>query len=210
MVKALIAVKSNSKRVPHKNSRPFAGSSLLKIKIEQLQRPGIDVVVNSDCESMLWTAKAMGCETVKRDPKYVRDDVSMSEVYRHMAENFPADIVMYANVTNPLIKDSTIRKLKTMYDGTSVNTCHHIREFLWRDGKPLNYDPQKQPRSQDLPDIYALNFAVSIISRADMIKYGNVVHPKPKLVPISEVEAVDIDTMNEFKFAEWLYLRERQ
>jgi len=39
-IKALVAVRSGSVRVVNKNLRPFAGSSLLAIKLQQLKRLG--------------------------------------------------------------------------------------------------------------------------------------------------------------------------
>ena len=64
MVKALIAVRSGSERVKNKNIRPFAGSSLLEIKIKQLSRVAcIDgIVVNSNDPEMLAVARALNCE----------------------------------------------------------------------------------------------------------------------------------------------------
>ena len=44
-VKALVAVRSGSVRVKNKNLRPFAGSSLLEVKVKQLMRiPNLDGV----------------------------------------------------------------------------------------------------------------------------------------------------------------------
>lgn len=60
-------------------------------------------------------------------------------------------------------------------------------------------------RSQDLPDIYALNFAVSIITKENMIKMKNVVGSKPYIYEIDEVEATDIDNPIDFEFAEYIY-----
>ena len=57
---------------------------------------------------MLAKARALGAETIKREGYYASDKVSMSEVYKNMAENFNGDFVVYSNVTNPLIKDETI------------------------------------------------------------------------------------------------------
>lgn len=65
-------------------------------------------------------------------------------------------------------------------------------------GKGLN-------RSQDLPDIYALNFALSIISKEQMINGMNVVGSNPYIYPIDEVEATDIDNQIDFDFAEFMY-----
>lgn len=208
-IKALIAARDGSKRVANKNTRPFAGSTLLEIKIRQLLKiKSLDgVVVNSNSKKILDMARALGAETIKREEKYATNEVSMSDVYKNMAEDMDCDVILYANCTNPLIKTETIEEMLKfdLNKHDSINSAHFIREFLWQDGKALNYDPLNQPRSQDLPDILAINFAVSIISKENMIRYKNVVGSKPLLYPISEDEAVDIDTLFDFKFAEYSY-----
>lgn len=213
-VKALVAVRSGSVRVKNKNIKPFANSSLLEIKLEQLKRISCldGVVVNSNDDYMLDIARNMGCETVKRDEYYASNQVSMSDVYQNMAENFNADVVAYINVTNPLLEDETIVRAVNKYmelakekQFDSVNTAHLIKEFLFKDNQPINYDLKHQPRSQDLPDIAALNFAVNVISRESMIECKNVVGNKPNLMIIDEVEATDIDNEIDFTFAEYVY-----
>jgi CMP-N-acetylneuraminic acid synthetase len=211
-VKALVAVRSGSQRVLNKNIKPFAGSTLLELKIRQLSRiKALDgITVNSDDDEMLKTAASMGCETVKRDERYASNSVSMSEVYKNMAENFTGDVIVYANVTNPLIRDETIETAVSRFIGfngayNSLNSGHLIKEFMFKENKPINYDLLRQPRSQDLPDIYALNFAVSVILRKDMIKFKNVVADKPFIYGINEIEGMDIDTPLDFEFAEFCY-----
>ena len=212
--KALVAVRAGSQRVKNKNIRPFADSSLLEVKLNQLLRiSGLDgVVVNSDDDKMLEIAGKMGCETIKRDAYYASNEVSMSEVYKYMAEKMDTDIIAYINVTNPLIKDETLIQALTEFEKKyrkgecdSLNSAHLIKEFMFRDGKPLNYDLKNQPRSQDLPDIAALNFAVNILPKQTMIECKNVVGTRPHLFLIDEVEATDIDNMIDFEFAEYLY-----
>ena len=55
VIKALVAVRSGSVRVQNKNLRPFAGSSLLELKLRQLKRiKGLDgIIVNSNDDAML-------------------------------------------------------------------------------------------------------------------------------------------------------------
>lgn len=213
-IKALVAVRSGSQRVVNKNIRPFAGSSLLEIKLNQLKRiSNIDgIVVNSNDDKMLEIASNIGCEVVKRDEYYASNQVSMSEVYRNMAENVNADVIAYINATNPLLNDKTIvqaienyKKNISQYD--SLNSAHLIKEFLFKENLPINYDLRHQPRSQDLPDISALNFAINIISREKMIECKNVVGYKPNIYIIDEVEATDIDNPIDFDFAEFVYKR---
>jgi CMP-N-acetylneuraminic acid synthetase len=212
LTKALVAVRSGSVRVVNKNIRPFAGSSLLEIKLRQLRSLSCldGVVVNSNDRAMLEIAENLGCETVLRDEYFASNYVSMNEVYRDMAEHFSADTVVYANVTNPLISGDSIAEAVHLFEKPdktydSVNTAHFIKEFMFLDGKPINYNIDKMPRSQDLPDIMALNFACSVISREEMIAYGNVIGKKPFLYNIPETEATDIDNEIDFEFAEYLY-----
>ena len=211
-IKALVAVRSGSVRVKNKNIRPFAGSTLLEVKLAQLKRiPEIDgIIVNSNDDEMLKIAADMGCETVKRDEYYASNSVSMSDVYRNMAENCDCDVIAYINVTNPLLKDETISKAINIYMDNidkydSLNSAHLIKEFMFKDNLPINYDLRHQPRSQDLPDIYALNFAISILSREKMIECKNVVGYRPYIYGIDEVEATDIDNPIDFEFAEYVY-----
>ncbi|MBC5786690.1 cytidylyltransferase domain-containing protein [Clostridium facile] len=212
VIKALVAVRSGSVRVQNKNLRPFAGSSLLELKLTQLQRiKGLDgIIVNSNDDQMLTIAQQYGCEAVKRDAYYASNTVSMSDVYRNMAENCNCDVIAYINVTNPLIKDETLEKaimayhsLKDGYD--SLNSAHLIKEFMFYENKPINYDLKNQPRSQDLPDYYALNFAFNIIARDTMMECKNVVGKKPFIYGIDEVEATDIDNPIDFEFAEFVF-----
>ena len=211
-IKALVAVRSGSVRVKNKNLRPFAGSNLLVLKLEQLKRINqLDgIIVNSNDDEMLEIACNMGCETVKRDEYYASNSVVMSEVYRNMAENANADILAYINVTNPLLEDGTIENAIEDYmahrdEFDSLNSAHLIKEFMFLDGKPLNYDLLHQPRIQDLPDIVALNFAVNILDRQTMIDCMNVVGKRPRLFIIDELEASDIDNPIDFDFTEFVY-----
>lgn len=210
-IKALIPVRSGSLRVSNKNIRPFAGSSLLEIKINQLKRiSALDgIVVNSNSDEMLEIAKNLGCEIVKRDDYFASNEVSINEVYVDMMKHFDADDVLFADVTNPLIKDETINTvIEKFYSDTSidsVNTVNVIKTFLWKDYKAINYDPKHKPRSQDLPNIYAINSAINAISRENMLKNKDFIGDKPEFVVCDQYEGIDIDNLIDFEFAEFLF-----
>jgi len=211
-VSALIAVRSGSVRVKNKNIRTFNDSTLLELKIKQLQsvKEINDVVVNSNSDEMLSIAKNLGAKTVKRDDYYASNTISMSSVFEHMAKNMDCENILYANCTNPLVSTNSYSDaIRIFLNNTSAYdslvSCHDIKEFLYLDGKALNYDPMNQPRSQDLPNIVALNFAISIISRSNMIKFKNIIGHNPYFYKLNEVESVDIDTPLDFFIAESLY-----
>lgn len=215
-IKALIPVRSGSERVPYKNIRPFADSTLLDIKIQtMLNVKGLDgIIVNSNSDEMLKIASKYGVETIKREDKYATSKVLMSDVYVNLAENINADIVLFTHVTSPLLKAETISKMiekyRTIEKHDSVSSVYSLKQFLYLDGKPLNYDPLRQPRTQDLPNIYVYNSGVSIITREKMKEYRNVVGRNPYLYEVSGIEAFDIDTMFDFKVAEYLYKNEKK
>jgi len=209
---ALIAVRAGSQRVKNKNIRSFADSNLLEIKIKQLKQVKQldEIIVNSDCEQMLKIARDCGVTAVKREGKYASSEVGMSDVYQHFAEEIESAHIMYANVTNPLAEAVNYEEAITKYfsnleHNDSLASCHPVKEFLWKDGKSLNYDTKNQPRSQDLPEIVALNFAISILPRELMYKKRNIIGDKPTFFTLNEIESIDIDTELDFYLAEKLY-----
>lgn len=216
LTKAFIMARSGSQRVKNKNLKPFCGSNLLEIKINQLKRlKSLDgIVVNSNDDKILSIAANLGCETIKRAQHYCTDEINPNEMYVHLAETFPGEILVITNTTSPLVTDETIEKtIKTFKENMdihdSLNTGHLVKDFLWLDGKPLNYDEDKKPRSQDLPDIISLNAAVNIVTRENMIKNRNFVGKNPYIYMIDEIEGVDVDYPLDFEFAEFLYKKLR-
>ena len=212
---AIVPVRKGSERVLDKNIKTFAGSSLLEIKLKQLMRVGLfeNVFVTSDCEKMLTVAAGMGASTHKRDDLYCKAHTPMSEVYKYLGHEFKDyQEVAYINVTNPLLQDKTLMRCVKGYtthgdDVMSVNTVHDVKDFMWLNGKPVNYDPYNQPRSQDLPNYYALNFACNIIKTSVMRKHGVIVGAPHMAIVIDKVQALDIDDVYDFEIAETLYKR---
>ena len=91
----------------------------------------------------------------------------------------------------------------------SANTVSLVKEYLWLNNKPLNYDISKVQNSQDLPDVMKLTFGISIIPRDIMMQRKNVVGKDPMFYIVSEEESIDIDTPLDFEFAKYLYKKKR-
>lgn len=213
MITSIIPVRKGSQRVKNKNKKPFAGSSLLEIKISQMLKlqkwNKIDeIIVTSDDDVMLEIASNMGVSTHKRDEYYASSEATNSEFFENLSELVTKnEYVMYSPVTSPLISFETYNEVITMFTNQPSNivTVSPVKHHLWLNGKPLNYSIDESPNSQDLPDIYSINYGISIISKLDMSKYRNVVTETPKFVVLDEIEGVDIDTELDFQVAEILY-----
>lgn len=209
---AVVPTRKGSQRVKSKNTRQFADTSLLELKLNVLKSvEGIDkIVVNTDCERSMEIAESFGVDIHRRDPHYASSEVTNDVHWRHIAEMTDADILMMAQTTSPLIKVKTYQealevftKPDSLFD--SVNSVSAEKKFLWQNGKPINYSYNKTPKSQDLPDIVSLNFAITIIDRNLMLEIGNVVGASPKFITLDKIESVDIDDELDFEFAEFLY-----
>ena len=57
--------------------------------------------------------------------------------------------------------------------------------------------------------IFSLNFAINIIKRDRLIELSHYVGKKPYLYAVDKVEAIDIDDMVDFEFAEFMYRKLR-
>ena len=209
-VVAVVPVRTGSTRVPNKGIRDFDNTTLLENKIKALLqcKKLTDIVVSSDGEHILEMAKSLGVKTHLREKYYASSDCSGSEFFKNLAESIECDVLVYSPPTGPFVTPQTVDAAIEAYfnieDIDSVATAFPVKEHLWLNGKPLNYDLENSPNSQDLPNILRITYGTCVISRKNAIQYRNVVGKAPFLMEIEEVESFDIDTQFEFDFAEFL------
>lgn len=213
-VVAVVPVRAGSQRVKNKNIREFANSNLLSIKLKTLKKvlKAEDIVVNSDCDTMLDIARELGVTAVKRDDYYASSECNNSEFFEHIAKVTECDYILYSPVTSPLVSKETYMSCISKFVNSNIEnlvTVSEVKHHMWLDGKPLNYDPKNSPNSQDLPDIYSLNYGICLISRDDMIRHKNIVTANPSFHLLNEIESIDIDTEFDFMIAEFIYNKTR-
>ena len=212
IIKAVIPVRAGSQRVKNKNLREFNEKNLLVYKIEKLKKvKGLSgIIVNTDSEEAIEIAKKYEVNFWKRDGYYASSKCLNSDFWQHIADTTDSDHIMFTNSTNPLVKidtyNSVIEKynlMKAEFD--SINTVSDEKHFLYLKNKPINFDPKVAPNSQNLPEIVKLNFAINIIEKKLMFKKKSVIGDNPLFHKLNEIEGVDIDTMLDFEFAEFLH-----
>ena len=208
---AMVPVRAGSTRVPNKNIRPFGDTSLLQLKLRLLKKvDGItDIVVSTDCEISADIARKHDVKVQWRNKYYAGSKVTNDQHWLHIAQTTPGDIVFFAQVCNPLLRVSSMQNALNSFLSSdahdSVNSVSSEKKFLWQNGKPLNYDINVTPKSQDLPDIVSLNFGITIIQRQSMMERKNVVGYKPTFFELDKIESLDIDELIDFKIAEVMY-----
>ena len=211
-ITAVIGVRKGSERIVNKNIKPFNDTSLLENKIKTLQKvKNLDeIVVTTDCDKMYSLAETLGVTPMRRPDYYTSNDCPGSENLKFIAEQVDTDYILYTPVTSPLVKSetyediiTTFRNLDSKYD--SVVTMNYLKDFLWEDDKPLNYDPLNCPRSQDMESVFRLNFGGCLLPRETMIKNKYVVGDNPYWYELTETEGIDVDVPFDFNIAELIY-----
>lgn len=217
-ITAVIPVRKGSQRVKDKNLRPFAGTTLLEAKINMLLHvPEIDsIVVNTNSEAAIELVEEEYMNTKvtyhRREEYYASSECSGSEFFKHLGEVTDTDIFIYTPCTSPFVKPETVSAcIKKFLDNLGnndfdcVSTVSSVKEFMWLNGKAINYDPLNAPNSQNLPDVVALNFGTTVVSKENLIKNHNIIGKNPDFVITSDIEAIDIDTPLDFYIASQMY-----
>ena len=209
---AIVPVKGNSVRVKKKNLTKFANSNLFKIKLKQLKKTDCfkKIIISSESKKILNYAKKNGFGIHLRDRFFSTSKVPMSDVYKNIASEVDGEYIAWINVTNPLcdeyIYQSAVKKFKTIsknYD-CFLSAVKNKQNYFYKN-KPINFKRSPWPRSQDLQPLISLPFAISILKRKDMIKWGSCVGKKPFFYFLNSLVATDIDDQSSFKIAELLY-----
>ena len=205
-----VPIKKNSTRVPGKNLRPLDGRPLYQHSLNKLKDVGFDtIVVDTDSEEIInWCSKE-NIIAIKREPWYASDEANGNDLLIHHASLFPAfDLYFQAFVTAPFLTVETISNclefLKYSTACDSVFTAQKHPGWFWMDGNPVNYQPSLLPRSQDAKFLIQETTGLYGITKKALKKYNQRIGATPKMWLVSWLEALDIDTEEDFEFAEKL------
>ncbi len=212
---ALVPMKGHSERVPEKNIREFAGQPLLYYILDTLRKSSCikEVYVDTDSEKITQTIYKILPEIKVIDrPNGLRDDmVSMNKIIAHDLSQIEGAHFLQTHTTNPLLKTETInaaieKYFESLEKNDSLMSVTRLQTRLYdKNGNPINHNPKKLLRTQDLDPVYEENSNLYIFSKESFSNNGNNrVGQKPYLFEIDQLEATDIDTPNDFKIAEIL------
>ncbi|OUN37393.1 HAD family hydrolase [Faecalibacterium sp. An77] len=207
---AVVPIKRNNRRLPHKNTRPFTGGKPLcwYVLSTLLTLPELDRVYVYCSDPDIQTFLPPGVEFLRRSPDLDRDTASMTQVLAAFARDVEAGCYLMTHATAPFIGAASLRRgLEAVRSGEydSAFAARKVQDFLWKDGRPWNYDPACIPRTQDLPPLYQETSGFYIYTREVITQMGRRVGQRPYLVEVSQIEAVDIDEAEDFRIADALY-----
>ena len=88
------------------------------------------------------------------------------------------------------------------YDSCFTATKTH--GFYWLNNQPVNYRPCILPRSQDMAPVLEETTGLYGISALALDKYRCRIGANPYMHIVSKFEAIDINTEEDFKIAEYI------
>lgn len=210
-------MKGHSERVPHKNIRPLAGKPAFHWIMESLTAcKYIDtIVVNTDSKEIAESADKFKKVKVLERPDFLLGDmVSIQPLIEYDMSQSEGEYFLQTHSTNPMIRPETLEKaIETFFSQKEHDTLFSVTpvqtRFYTKDGMGINHDPKHLIRTQDLEPIYEENSCFYIFSRTTNDKIKNRLGENPLLYPINKLEAADIDTMEDFHWAEFLLSKNR-
>ena len=215
---ALIPARGGSKGIPRKNIRPFCGKPLLQWSIDVAREsPSVDrVVVSTDDPEIAEIARACGAEVPFLRPVELANDTAPGiAAVLHALQQLPdvSDLLLM-QPTSPLrsIEDveSIIALGQETDSDTVVSLTHSSKHPAWMYElsldhalKPLMDIPEALCRQQ-LPPVYVLNGALYLASRTLLERQRSFLTPRTLGYVMPLERSVDIDTMLDWKWGEFL------
>ncbi len=225
-VLAIIPARKGSQRVPEKNFRPFAETTLTDIAIKQCRKSKLidKIVVSTDAEDIhIITAQYQNVTSISRPEALSQNESLAIDYMKHTIDYLGKnqeyyDLIVIIQPSNPLRKsediDQTIQLLLDNPDADSsvsiVKVSHVIHPFKLKTIddkgllKPWLVDEKGLTAAHQIPDIFVRNGAVYVF-RTNLIIIDIVYGEKCVGYLMNSETSVDINDWIDFEFAEFLF-----
>ncbi len=207
----IIPIKENSERVPGKNFKLLCSKKLYEYIIDHAIQAECfdDIYVDTNSNEIKEYVESRGLKTIKRLEALASNSANGNDLLVYHYELYPQyDYYFQLFATAPYLQPSTIKKcvetLLTSEEWDSCFTAVSHNGFFWLNGIPVNYRPEILPRSQDMVPVIEETTGLYGISNQSLKKYRCRIGKRPYIHLVSEFEAVDINTEENLKMAEFV------
>lgn len=203
---AIMPIKLNNERLPGKNTRMLGNKPLLCYELDSLlQIQDLDDIYVYCSDEVICNYLPNKVKFLKRPSYLDLPESNFTQIFESFMSEVEADIYVYAHATAPYIEIETMKEcidavVSQQYD--SAFCAVKIQDFLWEDGKPLNFDASNIPRSQDLKPIYRETSGVYVFTKEVFQKYRRRIGVIPFIKEVTFRETIDINDLEDFRLAE--------
>jgi pseudaminic acid cytidylyltransferase len=220
---AIIPARGGSKRIPKKNIKPFLGKPIIAYSIEAALESGLfeEVMVSTDDEEIAKLASAFGAKVpFVRSAENANDMATTSAVlaevldtYSNQGEFFDSACCLYACaplINAQLLKDAHQRLMQDDFD--CVVPLLPFSFPIWRsvtmdDNQQVKmiWPENMNKRSQDLPTAFHDAGQFYFFKTKPFLNSKDLWRGKVGGIQLNEMQAQDIDTMDDWHIAEVKY-----
>lgn len=157
-------------------------------------------------------AETAGVDFLPRGDEFCNSTTPWAAVVTHIMSTIPGDpLVVWALTTSPLFH--RFAEALECFEAHAADCDSLVAVlpkkafFLNEHGRGINYNPGLwHPYSQQLETYYEVTGACYIGRKSDMEGWSYWFGVQPHLFPVSFLESVDIDTLEDFEAARKIYL----
>lgn len=207
----IIPIKENSERVPGKNLRMLNGKKLYQYISEHVKEADVfdDVYIDTNSREIAKYAESEGFHTIERKPELALNTANGNDLLLYHFQLLPGyDYYFQLFATAPYLQPESIRMCYNALVGSgeydSCFTALKNHSFYWYGNMPVNYRPGILPRSQDMEPVIEETTGMYGISAESLERYHCRIGRKPVIYFVNKFEAVDINTEEDFKIAEYI------
>lgn len=215
VIVAMIPARLGSQRIPKKNLRLLGGRVLTQWVGQACIDAGIfdSIYINSESDVFAPIAAASGLSFYQRPTELAGNGASNDDFALDFINQVRCDVLVQVNPTSPFTSADDIRALVRMFVEGDYKTVHTVKEEQIEglfQGRPLNFDPEKQmPPSQDLVPVQLFTSSIMAWDTANfcqnMAAHGCAVYggaQKTGYYVIRGEGMIDIDHEKDFYLAE--------
>lgn len=210
---AFIPIKLNNERTPGKNIKPFGDGtplmSFVQRSLVELKEEGVIDEIYCFCSrEEVIPYLIEGVEFLKRPEKLDQKYTLGTEIYETFVDTVDADVYVLSHATSPFVSAEHIREcIEYVKSGEydSAFCAKKIQNFLWEEKRPLNFELDNPPRTQDMKPIYMELSTPYVFTKTGFRKYHSRSGINPYICEASEIEAIDIDYPEDFELADVVY-----
>jgi CMP-N-acetylneuraminic acid synthetase len=209
-VVAIVPIKSKSERIQGKNFTIInKKQKLYEILLNKLGYCNFDeIYVDTDSSEIKEYCLKKKYKIVNRLPKLAKNSANGNDLLNYHGRIINSEIYFQLFVTAPLLSIKTINDciniLKKNKKIDSIFTAKSFYTWYWFNKKPVNYNPQILPRSQDCKPVIQETTGLYGIRRSALIKYKARIGKKPYFYEVPFEEAIDIDENIDLKYLHFL------
>ncbi len=220
---AIIPARGGSKRIPKKNIKEFLGKPIIAYSIEAALKSNLfdEVMVSTDDQEIAEIAIKYGAKVPfirsieNSDDNATIADVINAVIIFYENQNLYPSIVCCLFATAPFITETIIKEGYNKIFNQGYSSAFTIQKFDYPIFRALKktkkgnlemiWKEHLNTRSQDLPDAYH-DAGQCYFAKVEPFRNEGTFFTKNSIgIEIANSKAVDIDTEEDWKFAEQLY-----